>query len=159
MCARLRLAGDGRGRTWQLSLRRRAVRGDAAVPACKPLPLLALPEALGHVRADAGTGATRAIPAARGRGASADLPAAEGDGRESVLLRMRRKPVRRLLAGRRRDLRPPRLARRRPADPPAVPFLRRLARAVGRTAERRPPALRAGAAERLARLTGLAQLS
>src|SRR6266511_4641079 len=131
-------------------LRRRALRGDAALHPGDPLSLLALPEALRRVRAHSRPHPARAVPAAPGRGADQGLPPRRRTG-QSVLLGVRLEPLWELVAGGGAHLRPPRCARRRPEDPPRTPLVRRLEGALGRAPGRRPPALPGRAApERVA---------
>src|SRR5581483_7985962 len=137
-------SGHGAGRR-KLPVRRRSVRADAAVPPRRPLPLLALPQALGRVRAHAGPCAARRLSPAGWRRADSRLPASGRDG-EGVLLALRLEPVRRDVAGRARGLDPLRRARRRSGDPAPVPLAHRVGRHVGRDPGRRPaPTSGAGA--------------
>jgi hypothetical protein len=126
-------------------VRRRAIRGDAAVSPRQSLPLLALPQALRDVRPDAGTRSARRLSIARRPRAAPRLPAAGRNGSQGLLLGLRLLTLRRHVAERRRSVDPARLARRRSADTAAVPLIRRFAGRMGRAARRRPPALRGSA--------------
>src|SRR5438093_180440 len=94
--------------SFEIEMRPRG-EGHGAVPALESLPLLTLPQALGHVRADDGPCLTRRIPSPRRRRTDPRVPT--GRGRcQGVLLRVRLEPVRRLVARGRRDLDPARVA-------------------------------------------------
>jgi hypothetical protein len=94
-------------------VRRRPIRGDRAVPLGQPLPLLTLPEALGSIRWHTGSRPARWIQAAGRRRADPRLVAAGRRTGEGLLLGLRLEPLRRRLAGGRRDRDPARRAGRR----------------------------------------------
>src|SRR5204862_5068580 len=79
----------------ELPVRRRAIRGDAAVSPRQSLPLLALPQALRDVRPDAGTRSARRLSIARRPRAAPRLPAAGRNGSQGLLLGLRLLTLRR----------------------------------------------------------------
>src|SRR6185437_13700932 len=120
--------------SWKLPLRGCQIRDNPPVPPCESLSLLALPQAFRDVRPDAGPGGARAVSAARRRGAPPCLRARARGRSQGLLQRLRLEPLRRQLAGRRGDLGPARLPRRRPPDSPPVPYVHRVTRILGRSA-------------------------
>ena len=138
-CAYTPSRGRGRGR--QLPVRRGSLRGDLALHAGDPLPLLALPQALRSVRVDRRARAPGPGPGTPGRGADSRLPAGGRREGEGVLLGMRVEPLRRRVAQRGDGLRAAGCARRRSGGSAGATLVRRVARGVGGAPGRRPAAL------------------